>query len=141
MADKTETRMIMISPTSDTTSDQLVRFVHSLGLALGVKETCYGINIQGPVDDVKKALTELKKLDPYRLYSKVRAFPIGDERRCRAHHGSRPGFPQLEREWKDLPKIERALIAVDAGEPMPEKKKQEPLPIERFKEIIDEVSQ
>lgn len=141
MADKTETRMIMISPTSDTTSDQLVRFVHSLGLALGVKETCYGINIQGPVDDVRKALAEIKKLDPNRIYSKVRAFPIGDERRCRAHHGSRPGFPQLEREWKDLPKIERALTAMDAGEPVPEIKKQEPLTIERFKEIIDEVSQ
>ena len=134
MTDKTETRMIMISPTSDITPDQLVRFVHSLGMALGVKETCYGINIQGPVDDVRKAFTEIRKLDPNRIFSKVRAFPIGDERRCRAHHGSRPGFPQLEKEWSDLPKME-------AGEPVPEKTRPQPLPIERFKKIIDEVSQ
>ena len=141
MTDKTETRMIMISPTSDITPDQLVRFVHSLGMALGVKETCYGINIQGPVDDVRKAFTEIRKLDPNRIFSKVRAFPIGDERRCRAHHGSRPGFPQLETEWSDLPKMDRALTAIEAGEPVPEKTRPQPLPIERFKKIIDEVSQ
>lgn len=141
MSDTTETRMIMISPTSDITPDQLVRFVHSLGLGLGVKETCYGINIQGPVEDVGNAFKEIRNLDPNRIFSKVRAFPIGDERRCRAHHGSRPGYPQLEKEWSDLPKMDHALTAMEAGEPVPEKKKPQPISIERFKEIIDEVSQ
>ena len=37
--------------------------------------------------------------------------------------------------------MDRALTAMEAGEPVPDKKKPQPISIERFKEIIDEVSQ
>jgi putative methanogenesis marker protein 6 len=132
--------MIVIAPSSELTPDRVARFIHSLGCELNVKETCYGANIEGPKSVVRKAMAEVRKLDPNRIYSKIRAFPIGDERRCRAHHGSRPGFPQLEKEWKDLGLIDKGLCAVEAGEKCEEKPKPGQLPVKRLREIVDEVS-
>ena len=131
--------MIVIAPSSELTPDQVARFIHSLALKINVKETCYGANIEGPRSDVHKALVEVRKLDPNRIYSKVRAFPIGDERRCRAHHGSKPGFPQLEKEWKDLSMIDKGLCAAESGERCEEKERPKKLPVKRLQEIIDEV--
>ena len=65
--------MIMISPTSDITPDQLVRFVHGLGLGLGVKETCYGINIQGPVEERLSRISEILTLTGF--FQKSVLFP------------------------------------------------------------------
>jgi putative methanogenesis marker protein 6 len=131
--------MIVIAPSSELTPDQVSRFIHSLSLDLNVKETCYGANIEGPRDQVRRAMVEVRKLDPNRIFTKIRAFPIGDERRCRAHHGSRPGFPQLEKEWKDLSLIDKGLCAADRGEVCPERPKPKRLPIEQLQEIVDEV--
>lgn len=130
--------MIVIAPTSDLTPDQVARFIHSLGFQLSVKETCYGANIEGDRETVGKVLKEVRKLDPNRIYSKIRAFPIGDERRCRAHHGSRPGFAQLEKEWKDLSLIDVGLCAAEKGEECIEAERPNKLPIKRLKEIIEE---
>jgi len=132
--------MIVIAPSSELTPDQVSRFIHSLGLDLHVKETCYGANIEGPRDQVRKAMVEVRRMDPNRIFTKIRAFPIGDERRCRAHHGSRPGFPQLEKEWKDLALIDKGLCAADRGEVCREKTKPKPLPVKQLQEIIDEVT-
>jgi putative methanogenesis marker protein 6 len=132
--------MILIAPTSELTPDQVARFIHTLGYKINVKETCYGANIEGPIEDVKKTLVEVRKMDPTRIFSKVRAFPIGDERRCRAHHGSRPGFAQVEKEWKDLSLIDKGLCAVERGEKCEELPKKERLPLKRLEEIISEVT-
>jgi len=70
----------------------------------------------------------------------VRAFPIGDERRCRAHHGSRPGFNQVEKEWRDLSMIDVGLCAADQGEICELPPKPKPMPVKRLKEIVDEVT-
>jgi len=128
----------MIAPTSELTPDQLTRFIHQLGYGLTIKETCYGANIEGPKDLVAKAVPEIRRLDPNRIFIKVRAYPIGDERRCRAHHGSRPGFNQMEKEWKDLPLIEAGLVAAEAGEACPTKPARRQLPIKRLLEIAQE---
>lgn len=131
--------MIVIAPTSELTPDQVARFIHTLGYEINVKETCYGANIEGKKEDVRKVLKEVRKLDPNRVYSKIRAFPIGDERRCRAHHGSRPGFPQLEKEWKDLSLIDKGLVACEAGEKYEEKPKPKKLSIKELQKVVDEV--
>jgi putative methanogenesis marker protein 6 len=132
--------MILIAPSSELAPDQISRFLHSLGLDIHIKETCYGANIEGPKSQVRKALIEVRKLDPNRIFSKIRAFPIGDERRCRAHHGSRPGFNQVEKEWKDLSLIDKGLCALEKGEKCEEKPKPQRLPVKRLQEIIDEVN-
>jgi putative methanogenesis marker protein 6 len=135
-----ETRMIVISPSSPVTPDQVARLVHSLGLEITIKETCYGAMIEGSKEDMVKALAAIRKLDPDRIFTKVRGFPIGDARRCRAHHGSRPGFTQLELEWQCLALVEKGVSAAERGEeaceaPIPRK-----IPVKRLKEIIEEMS-
>jgi putative methanogenesis marker protein 6 len=106
-----------------------------------IKETCFGVIIQGEPEVVAKVLTEVRKLDPNRLFSKVRGFPIGDGRRCRAEHGSRPGFTQLEKEWKDLPMIEAGLDCADKNGQVCEVPKRKKIPVSDFKKICDEVCQ
>jgi putative methanogenesis marker protein 6 len=135
-----ETRLIFIAPTSDLTPDRIARYIHNLGNLVTVKETCYGVVIEGHKVDVKRTLDEVRKLDPNRIFSKERAFPMGDLRRCRAHHGSRPGFAQLEKEWKDLCLIEKGLICVDKGEDPPQVRKRGKMPVNELKILVDEVS-
>jgi len=135
-----ETRLIFISPTSDITPDQIARFVHNLGNPVTVKETCYGVVLEGQREEVRRTLDAIRKLDPYRIFSKVRAFPVGDIRRCRAHHGSRPGFAQIEKEWKDLCLIEKGLMCVERGEKPSEPRKRGKMPVNDLKKFIDEVS-
>jgi putative methanogenesis marker protein 6 len=140
MAKEFETRMIVISPSSPVTPDQVARLVHSLGLEITIKETCYGAMIEGSKEDVDKALVAVRKLDPDRIFTKVRGFPIGDARRCRAHHGSRPGFTQLEVEWQCLALVEKGVSAAERGEVVCEPPRPSKIPVKRLKEIVDEVS-
>jgi putative methanogenesis marker protein 6 len=140
MAKDFETRMIVISPSSSVTPDQVTRLVHSLGLEITVKETCYGAMIEGGKEDMRKALVAIRKLDPDRIFTKVRGFPIGDTRRCRAHHGSRPGFTQLEKEWECLRLVDKGVTAAAKNEKVCEVPRPQKLPVKRLKEIIDEVS-
>jgi len=139
MTAECETRIIAIAPDSDITPDHLTRFIHSLELPVTVKETCYGAIVEGDKEVVRKILVEVRKLDPPRIYSKIRGFPAGDTRRCRAHHGSRPGFSQLEKEWRMLTTVSKGLESLERDgeitEPVPEKK----LPVAQFKKIIEEV--
>jgi len=134
-----ETRLIFIAPSSDLTPDQIARFVHNMGNDVIVKETCYGAVLEGPREQVRITRDEIRKLDPNRIFSKVRAFPVGDIRRCRAHHGSRPGFAQLEKEWKDLCLIEKGLICAERGERPPTPKRRGKMPVTDLKKLIDEV--
>ena len=138
MSEERETRLFMINPDSMVTPDQLVRLVHALGEGVTVKETCYGCLVEGPRATVRKVLALIRGKHPYDVYSKVRAYPCGDPRRCRAQHGTRPGFAQLEAEWSLLPMIANGLRAADAGKEtvLPEKKK--PIPVKDFKRICEE---
>ncbi len=133
-----ETRLIVIAPTSQITPDQVTRFIHSLEKPISVKETCYGALIEGKRETVCGVLEEVRKMDPNRIFSKIRGFPMGDKRRCRAHHGSRPGFPQLQKEWEDLALFEQALECLDeeVGEPS---KKSGKYSVEELKQLIEEV--
>jgi putative methanogenesis marker protein 6 len=136
---ETETRMLFIAPSSDLTPDQLVRALHALNLGISIKETCYGCVMEGEKEKLLLALAAARKLDPNRIFTKVRAFPVGDIRRCRAHHGSRPGFAQLQKEWKDLPMFEKGLACVARGEHPPMPSRPRKMPAKQLKMICDEV--
>jgi putative methanogenesis marker protein 6 len=138
VAKANETRMIVIAPTSSVTPDQVTRVVHGLGVEISVKETCYGAIIEGSSEAVHKVLEAVRKLDPDRIFSKIRGFPMGDIRRCRAHHGSRPGFTQLEKEWECLSLVEKGVSAASRGEKAKEKPPKGKLPVKRLKEIAEE---
>ena len=141
MPQNSETRYIVIAPSSSITPDQITRFIHTMAVDVQIKETCFGVIIQGQPEVVAHVLAEVRKLDPNRLFSKVRGYPIGDGRRCRAEHGSRPGFTQLEKEWKDLPMIEAGLTCADANGKVCEVPKRKKIPVFEFKKICEEVCQ
>ncbi|OPY31740.1 MAG: hypothetical protein A4E32_01342 [Methanomassiliicoccales archaeon PtaU1.Bin124] len=133
-----QTRYIVLAPDSEITPDQLARNIHALGLDVVVKETCFGVVVSGKNDEVKRTVNEVRKLDPNRIFSKVRGFPVGDQRRCRAHKGSRPGFAQLEKEWKDLVLIEKGLQCAERGERPPECKRPSKMPVSDLAKICKE---
>lgn len=137
MSEERETRLFMISPDSRLTPDQLVRLVHSLGEEAVVKETCYGCLVEGPRALVLEIRDEVRRRYPYEVFTKRRAYRCGDPVRCRAQHGTRPGFAQLEMEWATLPRIQHGLEAVDKGaryvEPPPKKR----IPVNEFKKICE----
>jgi putative methanogenesis marker protein 6 len=84
--------------------------MHLLGLPLTIKQTCYGAMVSGKEKDVMTAIKEVRKLDPYNIFTKDRGFPPGDPRRCRGHRkGPREGFHQMEKEFKLLGHVSDAL--------------------------------
>lgn len=116
----TETRVILISPDSEITPQQLKSRLltllsesgpRGLGASIKVKETCFGAFVEGEAGLLRELVEEVRKLDPSGIYSKPRGFPIGDARICRATRkgGPRPGFHQLEQEYQLLPRVRDAL--------------------------------
>lgn len=103
-----------------------------------MKETCYGAMVEGGKEEVIKTIEAVRKLDPNRIFTKVRGFPIGDARRCRAHHGSRPGFTQLEKEWECLSLIEKGVTSAEKGEVPPEIPHRKKITIEELRRIVEE---
>lgn len=138
MSKDRETRLLMISPRSRLTPDQLVRTIHAMNRDVRVKETCYGALIEGK-EAVTTALAEdMREQYPNEVYSKCRAYPAGDQRRCRAHHGTRPGYSQLEAEWDLLSNVQYGLECADRGEERTPLAVKEKLPVIEFKRICEE---
>ena len=137
MSEERETRLLMISPTSNITPDQLSRTIHSMGERITVKETCYGCLVEGPRSLVLDILSKVREKYRNEVFSKIRAYPCSDPRRCRAQHGTRPGFAQLEEEWELLSKIQYGLEKVEEGAkyvPPQEKKR---ISVNDFKKICE----
>ncbi|MDY6965527.1 MAG: methanogenesis marker 6 protein [Halobacteriota archaeon] len=135
-----QTRLIVLSPDSQLTPEVLKGTIMR-NYEITVKDTCYGALIQGPEDILKGIVSDLRELDKNGIFSKVRGFPIGDHRICRATRrgGPRPGFHQLDAEFKLLPLIRVALDAIDNKEEISiERKKRERISIEELKNIVEE---
>lgn len=137
MSEERETRLLMISPLSPLTPDQLVRTVHAAGREVTVKETCYGCLVEGRRSDVRAVRDGVREGRDTEVFSKVRAYPCGDPRRCRAHHGTRPGYSQLETEWAALAHVQRGLEAVRRGERPADRPARKQLPVNVFKRICE----
>jgi len=104
------TRMIILGPKADVSESEVVNHMHLLGLPLTIKQTCYGAMVSGKEKDVMMAIKEIRKLDPYNIFTKDRGFPPGDPRRCRGHRkGPREGFHQMEKEFQLLGFVSDAL--------------------------------
>ena len=114
-----ETRYIVLAPDCTMTPDQLVRTIHTIDADVIVKETCFGAVISGKIEAVRKVLTEVRKMDPNRIYSKIRAFPMGDSAAAGPITAPGRGSPSWRRKWKDLCLVEKGLICVEKGEKAP----------------------
>ena len=137
MSESRETRLFMISPRSMLTPDQLVRMVHAFGEEALIKETCYGCLVEGPRELVLKIRDKVREEYRTEVFTKIRAYPCSDPRRCRAQHGTRPGFAQLEEEWALLARVQHGLNEVDKGAKYvaPEAKKR--ISVNDFKKICE----
>ena len=137
MSEARETRLFMISPRSMLTPDQLVRMVHAFGEAAIVKETCYGCLVEGSRSMVLDILSKVRETYPNEVFSKIRAYPCSDPRRCRAQHGTRPGFAQLEEEWELLAKVQYGLEKVEAGAKYVAPAEKKRISVNDFKKICE----
>ena len=137
MSEFRETRLFMISPRSMLTPDQLVRMVHAYGEGALVKETCYGCLVEGPRDLVLRIRDKVREEYRNEVFTKIRAYPCSDPRRCRAQHGTRPGFAQLEEEWELLARVQRGLEEVEKGASYEAPKEKKRISVNDFKKICE----
>lgn len=115
-----QTRLIVISSDSNVTPEIIKEHI-MFNYEVTVKDTCYGALIEGDEGILKDVVKDVRKLDKNGIFSKNRGFPIGDSRICRKERkgGPRPGYHQLDAEFKLLPLIRSALDALEEGKESP----------------------
>jgi len=135
------TKYVVTSQESDVLPSDIALKIYELGRDINVKETCFGVIIDGEEEDIRATVEELRKMDESNIFIKDRGFPPGDPRRCRGHRGDggRPGFYMMQHESEILPLISRALEADLRGEeaPLPIEAKKRP-GLEELEEMINE---
>jgi putative methanogenesis marker protein 6 len=134
------TKYIITSAESDILPSDIAMKIYGFGYDINVKETCFGVIVNGEEEVVNKAVKEIRALDPAGIFIKDRGFPPGDPRRCRGRRGggARPGYYMIESESKLLPMISRALASEGEPEEAEESVERKPLDIKRLEEIIEE---
>lgn len=134
------TKYVVTSQDSDVLPSDIAMKIYESGHEINVKETCFGVIIDGEEDDIKETVNEIRAIDPNNIFIKDRGFPPGDPRRCRGHRGggARPGFYMMEYESKILPLISQGLASDELGEEIsiPEEKTRPS--VERIEELIKE---
>lgn len=94
----------------DVTPADLAARAYEISQGVMIKETCFGLVINGKEDEVDLIIAELRKLDPDHIFIKDRGFPPGDTRRCRANlGGARPGYHGMEYEMTIIPYVSHGL--------------------------------
>ena len=127
----------------DVTPADLAARAYEISQGAMIKETCFGLVINGPATEVDRIIAELRSVDPDHIFIKDRGFPPGDARRCRANlGGARPGFHGMEYEMTVIPYVSHGLEVlrennekIIAAPENPLKRKT--LDISRLREIID----
>jgi len=132
------TKYVVTSTESNILPSDIAMKIYGSKYKVLVKETCFGVIINGEEEVIEALIKEIRALDPAGIFIKDRGFPPGDPRRCRGRRGggARPGFYMIESESKMLPMISRALAQEGDVPVIPEKKK--PLPVKRLEEILKE---
>jgi len=124
------TKYVILSPEcTDILPCDVSTMIYESKSGIEIKETCFGVIIEGNEDAIKSVVEEIRGLDPSGIFIKDRGFPLGDPRRCRGdssgspcklvwitsgrRSGSvRPGSYMIEAESKILPMISRALASL-----------------------------
>jgi putative methanogenesis marker protein 6 len=132
-------KMVVLHSTFTLPSDLVIKIYESKA-DVTVKETCFGLIIEGKRQDVDLVAKEIRSLDPNRIFIKERGVPPGDPHRCRAGRGggAKPGFHMHEIEFTLLPFITEALEEIERGDVFEKKVKSPRITIEYLKKIIEE---
>jgi len=103
------TKYVVVESFEITPSDIAIR-AYEIAKGVMIKETCFGLVINGKEKDVDRIIAELRKVDPDHIFVKDRGFPPGDARRCRANlGGARPGYHGIEYEMQVIPYVSHGL--------------------------------
>jgi putative methanogenesis marker protein 6 len=122
------TKYVITSPEcTDILPSDITTMIYGSKYDVNVKETCFGVIIDGEEDAIKSLVEEIRALDLSGIFVKNRGFAPGDSRRCRGmafsssnraialtfgRRGSaRPGCYMIESESKLLPLISKALAS------------------------------
>ena len=123
---KNTNRIGVLSGVSPITPRNLLTAARALDETVLLKETCFGLLIEGEEEVVERVVLKLKDLSPYTVFSKQRGFAIGARCKCRRGDNGkisgaqRIGLHQLEREREMLPLIGKAMELVDNSDEMEE---------------------
>jgi len=131
-----KTYLAMLSTDSNLTPSMLAEKVATIG-GVEYKETCYGLLLEGEEETLEKVMDELRRMDPNRIFFKVRGYKIGDARICRAKRGGgpRPGYHVLGVEREALKNVSKALDSCEL--PTYAEKKKGKLNVDSLKKIIE----
>lgn len=111
------TKYIVVESPTVTPSELAIR-AYEVSHGLIIKETCFGLAINGKEAEVNELIARLRTLDPDHIFVKDRGFPPGDPRRCRANlGGARPGFHGIEYETTILPYVSHGLEEIRSRDP------------------------
>jgi len=135
------TKYVVTSQDSDVLPSDIALKIYELGREINVKETCFGVIIDGEEEDIEATVKEVRAMDPSNIFIKDRGFPPGDPRRCRGHRGggARPGFYMMQHESEILPLISRGLASEAEGEEVPSSIGAKKRPsLEELEEMIEE---
>jgi putative methanogenesis marker protein 6 len=138
----TVTKYVVVESFDVTPADLALR-AYEISQGVMIKETCFGIVINGKEDEVDRIVAELRKLDPDHIFVKDRGFPPGDPRRCRANlGGARPGYNGMEYEMTIIPYVSNGLEDIknrdESSIPAPENPlEHKALDIYKLKKLID----
>jgi putative methanogenesis marker protein 6 len=136
------TKYIVVESFDFTPADLGIR-AYEISKGVMIKETCFGLVINGKEDEVDRIIAELRKLDPDHIFVKDRGFPPGDARRCRANlGGARPGYNGMEYEMTVIPYVSHGLEELNTRDentiPEPENPLEyKALDIARLRNLID----
>jgi len=139
-----KTYIIVVNPSSELSPDKLFNEILNLSADVTAKCTCFGVMVEGEEEELSKVLKYVREKYPYDVFIKLRGYPINDRRVCRAFRGGgpRPGFYQLDAEYRLLPLIAEALRDLKLGEGKEAKgplHEAAPLRAKELKEVVEEV--
>ncbi|HSA37373.1 MAG TPA: methanogenesis marker 6 protein [Methanoregula sp.] len=138
----TVTKYVVVESFDITPADLGIR-AYEISKDAMVKETCFGLVINGKQEEVDRIIAELRKIDPDHIFVKDRGFPPGDPRRCRANlGGARPGYHGMENEMTVIPYVSHGLEAIKTRDlstiPLPQNPlEHKELDFSRLKKLID----
>jgi len=138
----TVTKYVVVESFDVTPADLALR-AYEISQGAIIKETCFGIIINGKEEEVDRIIADLRKIDPDHIFVKDRGFPPGDPRRCRANlGGARPGYNGIEHEMTIISYISHGLKELNNRDektiPAPENPlEHKTLDIYKLKKLID----
>jgi putative methanogenesis marker protein 6 len=136
------TKYVVVESFEITPADLAIRG-YEVSNGVMIKETCFGLVVNGKKEEVNRVVTELRKMDPDHIFVKDRGFPPGDSRRCRANlGGARPGYHGMEFEMTVIPYVSYGLEELKKQDAATVTAPENPLDrkvldISRLKKLID----